>query len=50
MAPPAMQGVAQQLILDRRVGSYQVPEGWLIWAAGNRKRLSFCFRYACTTS
>lgn len=37
MAPPAMQGVAQQLILDRRVGSYRVPEGWLIWAAGNRK-------------
>ena len=27
MAPPAMQGVAQQLILDRRVGSYAVPEG-----------------------
>jgi hypothetical protein len=37
MAPPAMQGVAQQLILDRRVGSYEVPDGWLIWAAGNRK-------------
>lgn len=37
MAPPAMQGVAQQLILDRRVGSYIVPEGWYIWAAGNRK-------------
>lgn len=37
MAPPAMQGVAQQLILDRRVGSYRVPPGWLIWAAGNRK-------------
>lgn len=37
MAPPAMQGVAQQLILDRRVGSYRVPEGWFIWAAGNRK-------------
>ena len=37
MAPPAMQGVAQQLILDRRVGSYVVPDGWLIWAAGNRK-------------
>jgi MoxR-like ATPase len=37
MAPPAMQGVAQQLILDRRVGSYVVPEGWYIWAAGNRK-------------
>lgn len=37
MAPPAMQGVAQQLILDRRIGSYRVPEGWLVWAAGNRK-------------
>ncbi|MEI2581181.1 MoxR family ATPase [Scytonema sp. PRP1] len=37
MAPPAMQGVAQQLILDRRVGSYTLPEGWFVWAAGNRK-------------
>jgi hypothetical protein len=37
MAPPAMQGMAQQLILDRRVGSYTVPDGWFIWAAGNRK-------------
>jgi MoxR-like ATPase len=36
LAPPTMQGMAQQLILDRRVGSYTVPEGWLIWAAGNR--------------
>src|SRR5436190_23864530 len=32
MAPPAMQGIAQQLILDRRVGSYVVPTGWFIWA------------------
>lgn len=37
MAPPAMQGIAQQLILDRKVGSYRVPDGWFIWAAGNRK-------------
>jgi hypothetical protein len=37
LAPPTMQGMAQQLILDRRVGSYTVPEGWFIWAAGNRK-------------
>ena len=37
MAPPAMQGMAQQLILDRKVGSYHVPDGWFIWAAGNRK-------------
>src|SRR3954470_20893278 len=37
LAPPAMQGIAQQLILDRKVGSYVVPDGWYIWAAGNRK-------------
>jgi hypothetical protein len=37
MAPPVMQGIAQQLILDRQVGSYRVPDGWFIWAAGNRK-------------
>jgi MoxR-like ATPase len=37
LAPPAIQGIAQQLILDRRVGSYCVPDGWFIWAAGNRK-------------
>ncbi|BDI33071.1 ATPase [Capsulimonas corticalis] len=37
MAPPALQGIAQQLILDRQVGSYRVPEGWYVWAAGNRK-------------
>lgn len=36
LAPPTMQGMAQQLILDRRVGSYIVPKGWFIWAAGNR--------------
>ncbi len=37
LAPPVIQGVAQQLVLDRHMGSYQVPEGWYIWAAGNRK-------------
>jgi hypothetical protein len=37
LAPPAMQGMAQQLILDRKVGSYSIPDGWFIWAAGNRK-------------
>ena len=36
MAPPALQGVAQQLILDRKVGDYQLPDGWFTWAAGNR--------------
>ena len=38
MAPPAVQGIAQQLILDRKVGNYKVPEGWFIWGAGNRKQ------------
>lgn len=37
MAPPVVQGIAQQLVLDRRVGDYIVPDGWFIWAAGNRK-------------
>ena len=37
LAPPVIQGIAQQLILDRKVGSYIVPEGWVIWAAGNRR-------------
>lgn len=37
MAPPTMQGMAQQLILDRKVGSYELPGGWFVWAAGNRK-------------
>jgi len=37
MAPPAIQGIAQQLILDRKVGNYVLPEGWFIWGAGNRK-------------
>lgn len=37
LAPPALQGVAQQLVLDRKVGSYTVPDGWFVWAAGNRK-------------
>jgi MoxR-like ATPase len=37
LAPPAMQGMAQQLILDRRVGSYALPPQWYVWAAGNRK-------------
>lgn len=37
MAPPAIQGIAQQLILNRKVGSYCLPDGWFVWAAGNRK-------------
>jgi hypothetical protein len=36
-APPAVQASAYQLILDRRVGEYELPEGWSIVAAGNRE-------------
>ncbi len=36
LAPPAIQNVAMQLVLDRRVGDYVVPEDWFIVAAGNR--------------
>jgi MoxR-like ATPase len=36
LAAPVVQGMAQQLVLDRRMGAYVVPEGWFVWAAGNR--------------
>lgn len=35
-APPAVQAAAYQLILNRRVGTYQLPDGVDIVAAGNR--------------
>ena len=35
-APPLVQSAAYQLILDRRIGEYQLPEGVAIVAAGNR--------------
>jgi len=37
MAPPAMQGNAQQLLLDRRVGDHVIAPHTFIWAACNRK-------------
>ena len=36
-APPAVSAAAYQLILDRRLGDYQVPPHWAIFAAGNRQ-------------
>jgi len=36
-APPAVQASAYQLILDREVGEYKLPDGWSIVAAGNRE-------------
>jgi hypothetical protein len=36
-APPSVSAAAYQLILDRRLGAYEVPSGWAIFAAGNRQ-------------
>ena len=36
-APPSVSAAAYQLILDRRLGQYEVPDGWAIFAAGNRQ-------------
>jgi hypothetical protein len=36
-APPSVSAAAYQLILDRKLGEYQVPPGWAIFAAGNRQ-------------
>ena len=35
--PPSVSAAAYQLILDRRLGAYEVPDGWAIFAAGNRQ-------------
>jgi len=36
-AAPTVAAAAYQLILDRRLGEYRVPDGWAIFAAGNRQ-------------
>lgn len=36
-APPTVTAAAYQLILDRRLGDYRVPDGWALFAAGNRQ-------------
>lgn len=35
-APPAVQATTYQLMTDRRIGDYVLPEGWGVVAAGNR--------------
>jgi hypothetical protein len=35
-APQSVQAAAYQLVLDRKLGDYELPEGWSIVAAGNR--------------
>ena len=36
-AAPSVQASAYQLVLDRKVGDYTLPDGWSIVAAGNRE-------------
>lgn len=36
-APPMVQAACLQLMLDRRIGEYVLPEGWCVLAAGNRQ-------------
>ena len=36
-APPVIQAAAYQLVLDRKIGEYELPEGVTIIAAGNRQ-------------
>lgn len=36
-APPLVQAACYQLVLDRRIGEYELPEDWMVIAAGNRE-------------
>lgn len=36
-APPLVQASGYQLVLDRQVGEYHLPDGWSVVAAGNRQ-------------
>jgi len=35
-APQSVQAAAYQLVLNRKIGEYQLPDGWSVLAAGNR--------------
>ncbi|MCR5258148.1 MAG: MoxR family ATPase [Desulfovibrio sp.] len=37
-ATPLVQAACYQLILDRRIGEYELPAGWSVVAAGNREQ------------
>ncbi|WP_415716703.1 AAA family ATPase [Maridesulfovibrio sp.] len=36
-APPLVQAACYQLVLDRKLGEYELPQGWTVIAAGNRE-------------
>ena len=37
-APTLVQNAASELLLDRRIGEYHLPDGWVVIAAGNRRK------------
>jgi hypothetical protein len=37
LAPPLVQSACYQLVLDRKLGDYCLPDGWTVIAAGNRE-------------
>lgn len=43
-APPLVQNTALQLVLDRKLGEYMLPDGATIIAAGNREMEAFVHR------
>ena len=36
-AVPSVQGLAQQLLLERHIGTHRLGDDWFIWSAGNRR-------------
>lgn len=36
-ATPTVQAACYQLTLDRRIGEYKLPDGWVVFAAGNHQ-------------
>ena len=36
-APPMVQAACYQLVLDRKLGESRLPDGWAVFAAGNRE-------------
>lgn len=36
-APPLVQAACYQLVLDRKLGEYELPKGYAVFAAGNRE-------------
>ncbi len=37
-APPLVQAACYQLVLDRKIGEYALPDGWTVVAAGNGEK------------